>query len=497
MNAVNTLEKHKRKTRLGVLLLFLMVFAMNTMIVKAQNIEDLKLKWTSQIYGNLNGKGLVIKDYYYSFSSNRIEKHSRANGFEKEISLPEGYINNYAEYNDKIIILITLYDKTEYNQETKKYTRYHTNYFYVLDKDLNILKKIEFESSPNYYTALWKQEENIYTYKYNDGLYKVDENLRLEKSNDEIQEENDYYELHKIFQTIIEEKYQEQDDVEISDITITEDGQYLIAYFHDTYNIDTKKYTKQAAMMSYYNEKKEEIFTKEIYQIDTNTSYNDYHCSTNNTIGKIENHIIVSFLDKEYIPHIYVYDEKGEKIKELELNSEYQGLIPSYIFPMEKGVIIALESGIAGCEESVSIQSGAATFLTESTTPQIQPLYARNRSVLLYYEFPYEITTKTDGNGEIKATKTKAESGEEVEFTIIPKEGFVLGAVKVTDTAGNVVTFTDYKFTMPSADVTIEATFVPENPNTKDIAVISLFIGAAFFIIILIQAKKREKWLTK
>ena len=97
-------------------------------------------------------------------------------------------------------------------------------------------------------------------------------------------------------------------------------------------------------------------------------------------------------------------------------------------------------------------------------------------SYVQIYKVFYNIYTKTDGNGEVKVSQNTADGGDGVTFEVIPREGYVLSAVKVTDALGNVITFTDYKFTMPSADVTIEAVFVKAatNPNTKDL--IGLFI---------------------
>ena len=97
-------------------------------------------------------------------------------------------------------------------------------------------------------------------------------------------------------------------------------------------------------------------------------------------------------------------------------------------------------------------------------------------AVVAIYDTIYNVTTKTDGNGEVKVSSNSNFEGDGVTFEIIPKEGYVLSEVKVTDANGNVVTFKDYKFTMPSADVTIEAKFVKSatNPNTKDL--IGLFI---------------------
>ena len=51
----------------------------------------------------------------------------------------------------------------------------------------------------------------------------------------------------------------------------------------------------------------------------------------------------------------------------------------------------------------------------------------------------------------------------------------MIDVIKVTDSNGKEVTFTDYTFTMPSADVTIEVIFIEDkkNPETTDVAVIA------------------------
>lgn len=117
---------------------------------------------------------------------------------------------------------------------------------------------------------------------------------------------------------------------------------------------------------------------------------------------------------------------------------------------------------------------------------------------LEYYELPYEIFTKTDGNGSVTAVG-KSLSGKEITFVVKPKEGYLLDNVKVTDSYGNVITFTDYTFTMPSADVTIEATFNPipvetppvvENPLTSDSIVWCLIIISVGGIGTYINIKK-------
>ena len=121
-------------------------------------------------------------------------------------------------------------------------------------------------------------------------------------------------------------------------------------------------------------------------------------------------------------------------------------------------------------------------------------------SYVQIYKPVYNIYTKTDGNGEIEVSQGTADTGEGVTFEIIPNEGYTLGEVKVTDADGNVIKFTDYKFTMPSADVTIEAKFVkaavvPINPNTGD-AIITGIVILLISLIAVILIKYKEKKLS-
>ena len=102
----------------------------------------------------------------------------------------------------------------------------------------------------------------------------------------------------------------------------------------------------------------------------------------------------------------------------------------------------------------------------------------------------YIIKTKTDGNGEIKVSKSASNGGETIKFEITPKKGYVLGEVKVTDSSGKAVVFNDYTFTMPYANVLIEASFLPDNPKTKTF--ISLFIIVLFVISAILCIKAKE-----
>lgn len=110
---------------------------------------------------------------------------------------------------------------------------------------------------------------------------------------------------------------------------------------------------------------------------------------------------------------------------------------------------------------------------------------------ILYFSIIHKVETKTDGNGIVEATKVEANWGDEVKFTITPNPGFVLSEVKVTDSEGNVVIFTDNTFTMPNADVLIEASFKVENPETVAFISILVFVVLALSGTMLYKSRKK------
>lgn len=110
------------------------------------------------------------------------------------------------------------------------------------------------------------------------------------------------------------------------------------------------------------------------------------------------------------------------------------------------------------------------------------------------YQLFYDIETKISGKGTIE-TIEQAGAGDNITFTVNPEKGYVLDKVVVTDKAGNKITFTDYTFTMPSYDVTIEVTFVPENPDTEDIAIIACIAIIICGIIGTIYSIRKIRWL--
>ena len=113
------------------------------------------------------------------------------------------------------------------------------------------------------------------------------------------------------------------------------------------------------------------------------------------------------------------------------------------------------------------------------------------------YEYElFEVTTKTDGNGTIEVNKVEGAEGEEVEFTITPKEGYTIKRVVVTNEFGQTIEFTENKFTLPSADVEIYVEFekvVVPNPSTginNPYISLGLIAAMAFGAFIVLKKKK-------
>lgn len=118
-----------------------------------------------------------------------------------------------------------------------------------------------------------------------------------------------------------------------------------------------------------------------------------------------------------------------------------------------------------------------------------------NTAKVLYFNASYSVYVNTTGKGTVTPSKTKAGWGEEITFTIKPEEGYVLKAVKVTDASGNVVTFTDYQFTMPNADVTIDVMFVVENPETYAFISVVVFAALGGSLYWFIANKKKKNYI--
>ena len=70
----------------------------------------------------------------------------------------------------------------------------------------------------------------------------------------------------------------------------------------------------------------------------------------------------------------------------------------------------------------------------------------------------YNVTVNSTTNGTVTASPTSAEAGTIITLTVTPNDGYLLEALAVTSSEGN-VTVTANTFTMPASDVEVTATF--------------------------------------
>lgn len=80
----------------------------------------------------------------------------------------------------------------------------------------------------------------------------------------------------------------------------------------------------------------------------------------------------------------------------------------------------------------------------------------------------YTITINASENGSVTASADKATEGTEITLTVTPATGYSLNTLTVVDAAGNPVTVSNNKFTMPASNVTVSATFQQDDPGTVE-----------------------------
>ena len=220
------------------------------------------------------------------------------------------------------------------------------------------------------------------------------------------------------------------------------------------------------------HEDEEEVWVK---------NYDEYLAILNPEI--IDNYIVAIALNFDETYEVIILDMEGNILQKIETDIQY--------FRLEGGdksfmVSTLKESNDTFCYTNVEEENGLDVFGIKDVGDKAA-CYTINREV---WYIPLTIETKTDGNGTVTAVAS-SRYGEDVSFTVTPKEGFVLGEVKVTDEFGNVVTFTDYHFTMPNANVVIDVTFLPKNSETADIAIVALVVIALGSGVILLKNRKR------
>ncbi len=291
----------------------------------------------------------------------------------------------------------------------------------------------------------------------------------------------DDYALNSIHDTLLNrEEANLPDDVE-AQVFPHKDGENIVAVVRYVKNINPRENVYKS-MIKYYDKNLNELYSfncnknldsEDAYWGDI-ASYKGHYM----LIASTENGNVIKMLDKDFKEvKDYSDDIKG-----------YPGVKARFIYVGENGLFVNF---------GVSYEMKGAIYEEEvdPTKQQVGVKAYDSYQVLIYYSNIYSVNRKTDGHGKITANYEKAGVGTVVRFTIEPDEGYELDYVKVTDVLGNVIKFSDYSFTMPSADVTIEAVFkkVSVNPKTADIAIIGIIVLAVCTLGIGLYSYKKTK----
>ncbi len=370
-------------------------------------------------------------------------------------------------------------------------------YFYKIDQNLEIIKTIKIEPSGLVNITLPKSslkfimEDNVfglYIQKINqanqlDPLVVYTDKDLTEVKNEKLVDTN-YFPFEKKLHSLAIEMNTNGDNLTRG--IPTKDG-VLIAYetkADKTCNHETESCSRYAVLSLIDND------GKEIWKSEFKEYGSIYYigASNNRYIALAEN----DNSDTDTNGDIFYLDENGKTITTLDNISIYKSLeLKNNVLLMNNGTFTSCQ--IAYPHDEINYCGVANNYHT---------IYLLN----------YDVTTKTTaGKGKVTVDKKISIPGEEVTFNAEPEEGYVLDKVIVTDKKGNTIEFTDYKFTMPTADVTIEAEFVlaekeetkeeskeetkeeeeKPNPNTSDIFISLILILAILAgIITLIEGHK-------
>lgn len=474
----------------------------------------------------------ALENNKYTISyNNKIHLYSLDGNLEKTVDLPTNDYNirqiKQITNDNKIYVGVQEY---QYNSISKTYN--HRTTYYLYDKDLNLIDSTQITapsttSSYSYSMYMYQNSNGGFT-SYASKYYKLDEDLNFT----ETEQEYLYNDIDDMFEEKIEPNinlqalyyssflvdeqldllYEELEE-QYEDLYIyptydthydedTEEFKILVNWNYIIYESQGQTYKTKTELMIFGGENLE--LKNKIKILDEETVNDIYRP---NAVMDVTDEYITIGVTSGGITKIFFYDHDYNLVKEFKNKKTSKYAIQKATYQNGRLLLIYTEPR----SRETSLSSGVRTdnmFITSSSPkfpmakfdagPRHEGLDGNGESMIVeYYEAPFNIVTKTDGNGTVTATQKQADSGEEVEFEVKPNEGYVLGEVKVIDKDGNVIIFTDYKFTMPSADVTIEATFnkIEKNPETADILITLFILTTIISIGFIIKNKKKMEWM--
>mgnify|MGYP006916028036 CR=1 FL=1 len=376
---------------------------------------------------------IPFTNYYYRYED----------GVYYELEPQRGYI--YVASDDSDEGVEYYYDELSESDKIKYTGKYHLIF--------ELYSKIGYESS--YYYAMVPKSNGYVVYKkalersinssYTLEVYDKDENKVLTKRADLV---NDVY-----------------------NADITEYGIYLI---ESTYDHEAAEATY--TFITYNLSGKEQSRTDITDALNESTLSGDLYYYLPITMDIVNNGMVIGFTEDYYTDEIqscinYYTNPKKTSDEEFRPDNIYD-YCSNEIF--DKASASHQMFKLVG-NGMTSLATTNMNVFAVTVAPAVEPEIGAGLTelrmpypvALVKLNIDYAIDTKISGKGDIKVV-SRSEAGNGVTFEVIPKEGYVLGEVKVTDMNGNVVTFKDYTFTMPSSDVLIEVTFLPKNPLTVD-----------------------------
>lgn len=281
-------------------------------------------------------------------------------------------------------------------------------------------------------------------------------------------------------------------------------GNYKIDYFVTTHTYENYYLTSGMSLKEDYPVAVFKLFdydNKEIVSV-YNPDYSKFFQAR-----VIKNHIVAIALIFDYnyeveSSEILIYDMEGNLLKTIPnegiyhmLNETKSGFVVTNIKPSGRCIREPESTPKLNSSNQLNTQKNSnslyeAIIKADRTKDSDTCLLYKNES----YYLQLNVETKVTGEGTVEVVE-ETKAGEEVSFKVQPKDGYKLEKVIVTDAEGKQVVFTDYKFTMPSNDVTIEAIFIVDNPNTVDVSLLSAII-LGFLSILYLCINKNNK-LTK
>lgn len=468
-----------------ILLFLLLIPTIVTAKLTDENIKTLELKDIKYYMASSNLDYIDKEDYLILPTEQGIYKYNKITSEITSLSLGN-WDTTITPIGDNYIVVAREYDNSASTNR---------NRLVMIDKNLKIIKEKEIEPLGEYifYSNVYNDNGTIFITDTRNNYYTIDEELNITKTTTKPSTSK---------RELLNKEYQELLSKE--DPTIT----FIKAETNDfdTIFVLTKQYyeenTKEKVELREYKKDQTLINKKTLYDGEAATGFRSGYVSYKKI--KIEDYFVEAY-SFNGIVYINIYDSNNNLIKEInDYYAEKTDAIELQYNQNKIGEVVAIEkinNGFLLITSTFTTNypiSAQGIKMTENESLQAKGIVGT--TFFLTYTLDYNIKIKTDNNGTISSSKDNASEGDEITFVITPNEGYVLSQVKVTDNEGNVLIFKENTFTMPNADVIIEATFnkIPEekNPDTSDITIVlCILIITIGTIITYINIKKAQELL--